>query len=90
MGMDAWTAPAIEALLCLVFGCWRCALKLALRIEAFENEAAVVAEQLLHTYCAEKDTGIVKIPLYPLALAPWALHAGPFYNDARVKMRKVK
>lgn len=87
MGVDTRATPAIEDVFRLVFGG---ALKLALRIEAFENESAVVAEQLLHTHCAEKYTGIVKIPLYPLALAPWALHAGPFYNDARVKMRKVK
>jgi hypothetical protein len=86
MGMDTRATPAIVNLFRLDFGG---ALKLTLRIEAFEDEPAVVAEQLLHTHCAEKYTRIVKISLYPLALAPWALHAGPFYNDARVKMRKV-
>ena len=73
--MDTRATPAIVDLLGFVFGgCWSCTLKLALQIEAFENEPAIVAEQLLHTHCAEKHTGIVKISLYALALAPWALH----------------
>jgi hypothetical protein len=88
MGMDTWATAAILDRLSLIFAGRSGALKLALRVEAFEDEAAVVTEQLVHAHRAEKNTRIVKIPLNPLALAPWALHTGPFYNLSRGKMRR--
>ena len=74
VGMNTRAAAAIVALFCLPLGCRGGPLKLTLWIEAFEDEPAIVAEQLLHTHRAEKHAGIVKILLNPLALAPWALH----------------
>lgn len=90
MGVDTWATAAILDRLCRLPGCGSRSftVKLALRVEAFEDEAAVVAEQLVHAHRAEKKTRIVKIPLNPLALAPWTLHAGPFYKMSRGKMRR--
>jgi hypothetical protein len=48
------------------------------RIEAFENESTVVAKQLVQSKHSYKEDRIVIIALNPLALAPWALHTGPF------------
>ena len=56
-------------------------LKFSLRVEAFKSEAAVITKQLMHPDRPQKYDGIIIIPLNPLALAPWALHHGPFYND---------
>jgi hypothetical protein len=72
MGMDTWATAAIVDLLCLLFGCDT--LKLALGIEALEDESAIIAEQLLHPHGAKKDTRLVIILLNPLTLTPWALH----------------
>ena len=88
MCMDSWAAPAIEDRLGLLPGCGT--LKLALRIEALEDEAAVVAEQLPHADRAKKDDGIVKVLLYPLALTPWTLHRGPFYMELGVFPENIR
>ena len=48
------------------------------RIEAFENEPAVVAEQFVQPKHSYKEDRIVVIALDPLTLAPWTLHTGPF------------
>ena len=87
MGMDTWAAPAIVRRLCVFLACGSgcgLALKLALRIEPFEYKPAGVAEQLVHTYGAEKNTRVVKIPLNPLALAPWTLHCWTILQRCRV------
>lgn len=83
MCVESWTAAAIADPLtvCCGRGTRRLSLHLALRIEALEDEAAVIAEQFLHPDRSKKDDGIVIIPLNTLALAPWALHHDPFYND---------
>jgi hypothetical protein len=43
-------------------------------IEAFENEAAVVTEQLMQPKHSDKENGIIIIPLNPLTLASRTLH----------------
>jgi hypothetical protein len=44
------------------------------RIEAFEDETAVVTEQLMQSKHSDKENRIIVIPLNPLTLAPWTLH----------------
>lgn len=83
MCVKSWSAATIADPLA-VFGARsarRLPLHLALRIEALEDEAAVIAEQFMHPDRSKKDDGIIIIPLNTLALAPWALHHEPFYND---------
>ena len=43
-------------------------------IEAFEDETAVVTQQLMQSQHSDKENRIIVIPLNPLALAPWTLH----------------
>jgi hypothetical protein len=45
-----------------------------LRIEAFEDESAIVAEELMHPHRAQKDERIIIIALNPFAMTPRALH----------------
>jgi hypothetical protein len=52
---------------------WRAPVR-SLRIESFENESAVVAEQLVHTHHPEEKDGVVIIALNPFTLASWTLH----------------
>jgi hypothetical protein len=44
------------------------------RIEAFEDETAVVTEQLVQSEHSDKENRIIVISLNPLTLAPWTLH----------------
>ena len=63
----------------LLIGCFRgFALKLPYRIEAFEDESAIITEELLHPHRTQKDDGIIIIALNPFAVTPRALHRGPF------------
>ena len=50
------------------------------RIEAFENEPAVIAEQFVQPKHSDKEDGIVIIALDPFTLAPWTLHTRAFYQ----------
>ena len=68
-GSAAAVAPSF---LFLFFG--RRALLSAQRVERFENEATVIAEEFLHADHPEKKDGIIVIPLNPLTLAPRAPH----------------
>ena len=86
--MVAWAAPAVRnpALLIYVFSLGGHALEFSLRVEAFEREAAVITEELMHPHRAQKNDGVIIIPLNPLALAPWALHEGHCTMISRVKI----
>jgi hypothetical protein len=54
----------------------------SLRIESFENETAVVAEQFMHPNHSQEKDGIIVVALNPFTLASWTLHA---VHNSRVR-----
>jgi hypothetical protein len=72
MRVEAWRATSIPRGLILVS---RLAPVRSLRIESFENEPAVVAEQFMHPHHSEEKHRIIVIALNPFTLASWTLHA---------------
>ena len=69
--METWRATTIPRGFVLVS---RLAPVRSLRIECFENEAAVVAEQFVHPNHSQEKDGIIVIALNPFTLASWTLH----------------
>ena len=69
--METWRATTIPRGFVLVN---RLAPVRSLRIESFENESAVIAEQFVHPNHSQEKDGIVIIPLNPFTLASWTLH----------------
>lgn len=75
MHVKSWATTPVSHLFLLL---GRRALVRAERVEALENQPAVVAEQFVQTKHSYKKDRIVIVALDPLALAPWTLHTGPF------------
>jgi len=76
--------PRSAAAIALLFRLFRRRTLVSLeRIETFEDETAVVAEQLMQSKHPDKENRIVIIPLNPLALAPWTLHT---VHNSRVRV----
>src|SRR5690242_14021097 len=72
MYVIAWRSAAItRGLICLR---GRAPVR-SLRIEGFENQAAVVTEQFVHADYSQEEDGVVVVALNPFAFASWTLHA---------------
>jgi hypothetical protein len=75
MHVKSWATTPVSHLFLLL---GRRALVRAERVEALENQPAVVAQQFVQPKHSDKEDGIVIIALDSLALAPWTPHTGPF------------
>jgi hypothetical protein len=49
-------------------------LEFSLRIEPFEDESAVITEELVQPHRTQKENRIIVIALNPFAVTPWAVH----------------
>jgi hypothetical protein len=73
--VETWATAAIAAVLLLL---GRFPLMRPQRVEPLEYQAAVVAKQLVQSQHADEKHRVIIVTLYPLTLAPRALHTIPF------------
>jgi len=73
--VETWATAAVADLLVLLR---RFPLMRPQRVESLEYQAAVVAKQLVQSEHADEKHRVIIVTLYPLTLAPRALHTVPF------------